>query len=403
MKTRLPLLIVLLLVLLLPVIFTLGCSHRAQAGDRAQSGRGGAHGRAGGLAPVTVSAVHVTRQDVPFYEQGLGTVTALNTVAVKSRVDGQLVRVAFQEGQFVHAGDLLAQVDPRPFEVQVQQAEATLARDEAQLKVAQVNLARDEKLQAAQVIAQQELDTQSALVGQLQGSVKMDQAQIAAAKLNLTYSRITAPISGRVGLRLVDVGNVVHASDTTGIVILTQVQPIAVDFTLPEKDLPELRRSMNAGTLKVDAFDSDNQTHLATGRVVALSNEINTTTGTEQIKAVFDNAGNRLWPNQFVNIRLLMRVDRNALTVPAAAISRGPQGTYTFVIGPDQTVKMQPVEVAYMEGNLAIIRQGLQAGQAIVTDGQDRLENGAHVRAQISQPPALKLQQPRASQPGQSL
>lgn len=403
MKTRLPLLIV----LLLPVLLTLGCSHRAQAGaqagGRSQAGRGDARGHNGELAPVTVSAVHVTRQDVPFFEQGLGTVTALNTVVVKSRVDGQLVRIAFKEGQFVHAGDLLAQIDPRPFAVLVQQAEATLARDAAQLKVAQVNLARDEKLKAAQVIAQQELDAQTALVGQLQGSVKMDQAQIASAKLNLTYSRITAPISGRVGLRQVDVGNIVHASDTTGIVILTQVQPIAINFTVPEKDLPELRRSMSAGTLKVDALDSDNQAHLATGRVAALSNEINTTTGTEQIKAVFDNADNRLWPNQFVNIRLLMRVDRNALVVPAAAISRGPQGPYAFVIGPDQTVKMQPVDVAYMEGNLAIIRQGLQVGQAVVTDGQDRLENGSRVRAQISQPPAFKLQQPRGPQPGRSL
>lgn len=399
MKTRHPL----LLTLLLPVMLTLGCSHRAEAGQGTQAGRGGARAHAGGAAPVTVSAVRATRQDVPFYEQGLGTVTALNTVAVKSRVDGQLVKIAFQEGQYVHAGDLLAQVDPRPFEVQLQQADATLARDEAQLKVAQVNLARDEKLKAAQVIAQQELDAQSALVGQLQGSVQMDQAQIASAKLNLAYSRITAPISGRVGLRQVDVGNIVHAADANGIVILTQVQPIAVDFTLPEKDLPELRHSMAAGTLQVDAFDSDNQTRIATGHVAALSNQINTTTGTEEIKATFDNADNRLWPNQFVNIRLLMRVDRNALVVPAAAISRGPQGTYTFVIGADQSVTMQPVDVAYTEGNLAVIRQGLHAGQVVVTDGQDRLENGSRVHSQISQPPALKLQQPRGTQPGQSL
>lgn len=399
MKTRLPL----LLALLLPVAFIAGCSHRAGSTSGSQRASGGRGARAAGLPTVSVSAVRAMVQDIPFYEQGLGTVTALNTVVVKSRVDGQLVKVAFKEGQYVHAGELLAQVDPRPFEVQVQQAEATLARDESQLKVAQVNLARDEKLKAAQVIAQQELDAQSALVGQLQGSVQMDQAQLASAKLNLAYSRITAPISGRVGLRQVDVGNIVHAADTTGIVILTQVQPIAINFTLPEKDLPELRRSMSAGTLKVDAFDSDNQTHIAVGRVEALSNQINTTTGTEQVKAVFDNADNRLWPNQFVNVRVLLRVDRNALVVPAAAISRGPQGTYTFVVQPDQTVKMQPVQVAYSEGNLAVIRKGLQSGQAVVTDGQDRLENGAHVHAQLNQTPALKLQQPRNAQQGQTL
>lgn len=385
MKTRLPLFIAVLIALLVAS----GCSRRGDT--RQTASRGGGRTSAAGLPPVTVSTVPASVQNVPIYEEGLGTVTALNTVTVKAQVDGQLTSVAFREGQFVHAGDLLAQVDPRPFQVQLQQAQATLARDEAQLRVAQVNLARDQKLQAAQVIAQQELDAQQALVGQLQGSVQMDQAQIASARLNLTYSRITAPISGRVGLRLVDVGNIVHNTDTTGIVVITQMQPIAVTFTLPEKDLPQLQRSLGGGSLQVEAYDSNNEKLIAPGRVVALSNQINTTTGTELIKAVFDNPDNRLWPNQFVNIRLLLRVDRDATVVPAAAIEHGPKGDYAFVIEPNQTARLQPVTVGDSEGNLAVIRDGLKPGQNVVTDGQDRLENGSKVRAQPGAMPALQL------------
>jgi multidrug efflux system membrane fusion protein len=349
------------------------------------------------MPPVTVSTVIAKRENVPIYDEGLGTVTALNTVTVHTRVDGQIMSVNYREGQFVHEGDLLVQIDPRPFEIALAQAQAALQRDQAQLKSAQADLSRDLALQKAQVIAQQQVDQQNGLVGQLEGTVKLDESNIAAARLNLAYTRVTAPLTGLTGLRLVDVGNVVHASDTTGIVVITQVQPIAVDFSLPERELPNLLHAKAAGSVPADAYDSNDVNLLDRGRVVALNNQINSTTGTELVKSQFPNPGMKLWPNQFVNVRVLVRTDRNVVVVPAAAIQRNGTESYVFVVGPDEKAAVRPVTVAYLEGNLAVIQQGVAAGDTVVTEGQDHLQAGAVVRARAAQTPPLRLHEASSS------
>lgn len=321
----------------------------------------------------------VQKQDVPIYLSGLGAVTAFNTANIKSRVDGQIMSVNVREGQDVHQGELLIEIDSRPFEVQVEQLQAQLFRDQAQLRDAKLNLDRYTSLIPSGSIAQQQVDTQKALVDQLDGTVRNDQAQIDSAKLNITYSRITAPFSGRVGLRQVDPGNIVHAADTNPMLILTQLQPIAVIFTLAEDVLPNVAQAMRKGTLEVDAFSRDDQTKLASGKLLTIDNQIDPTTGTAKLKAVFDNKDNKLWPNQFVNAELLVETRKNSTVVPTAAILRGPQGPYVYTVNTDKTVQDKAVTISLTQGDATIVTSGVNPGETVVTDGQDKLQRGAHI------------------------
>src|SRR5215469_5490880 len=341
-------------------------------------GRGGAGGIGNFVVPVVVAAAQ--RGDLPAYFNGLGTVTAFNTVTVRSRVDGQIVNVAFKEGQFVHEGDLLVQIDPRPFQVQLEQAEGQLAKDQAQRKDAEVNLERYKLLFKEGVIPQQQLDTQAALVGQFDGAITSDQSQIDNAKLQLIYCRITAPISGRVGLRLIDPGNIVHATDVGGLVVITQLQPIAVLFSLPQDELPQVSAKLRAGVqLSVDAFDRDDTQKIATGKLLTIDNQIDPTTGTYKLKSVFNNSDNALFPNQFVNVHLLVDTKHNLVIMPAAAIQRGPQGTYVYAVGSDNTARIRTVTIALTTGNRIGLSGGLNAGDVVVIDGQDKLQDGSKV------------------------
>ena len=345
-----------------------------------QNSKGPAPNVAGRGVPVLAEAV--ATRDVPVYLRGLGSVSAFNTVTVKARVDGQITKINFREGQEVKQGDLLVEIDSRPYVAQLHSVEANLAKDEATLADAKLNLARYTELWKAGVISQQQFNTQQSLVGQLQGSIGADQAAIENAKLQVVYSRITSPIGGRIGLRLVDIGNIVHASDQNGLVVITQLQPIAVLFTLPEDYIPQVLQHMRKAPLEVDAYSRDDRTKLASGKLLTLNNEIDATTGTNKYKAVFPNEDRVLWPNQFVNIRLLLETRQNAITVPAAAIQRGNQGTFTYVVKPDNTVEPRVVKVGVTEGNLASIESGLQPGEMVVTDGQDKLQPGAKVEVQ---------------------
>src|SRR5450432_281503 len=330
--------------------------------------------------PVAVAAAR--RMDLPVYLSGLGSVTPSNSVSIRSRVDGQLAEVAFKEGQQVQKGQLLAVIDPRPFEVQLAQAQATLFKDQAQLRDAKLNFQRfQDLLKESGAVSQQQVDTQGALVDQLDGATRNDEALIASAKLQITYCHITAPITGRIGLRLVDVGNIVHAADPNPLLIITQLQPIAVLFSLPEDQLQTVAQHMKAGTLTVEAYSRDDQTKLATGQLGTIDNQIDQTTGTGRLKAMFQNQDSSLWPNQFVNARLLLESKKNAVVVPSAAIQRGPQGTFAYVVKADKTAEVRPVTVSLAQGNLSAISQGLAEGEMVVTDGQDKLKAGMTVDA----------------------
>jgi membrane fusion protein, multidrug efflux system len=330
--------------------------------------------------PVTVTrAVH---EDMPVYLVGLGSATPLNTVSVKSRIDGQLVQVAYREGQHVNKGDLLALIDPRPYEVALSQAQAQLFKDQAQLHDAQLNYERfKDLLEQSGAMSQQQVDTQKATVAQFEGAVRTDQAQIDNAKLNLSYCHITSPIAGRVGLRQVDPGNMVHASDANPLLVVTQLQPITVIFTLPEDQLPAVAKRMKSGTLSVEAYSRDDQTKLATGKLLTIDNQIDQTTGTGRLKAEFPNDGDALWPNQFVNVHLLLEMRKNTIVVPAAAVQRGPQGTFVYAVKSDNTVEVRPVTVALTQNNLSAISQGLESTDTVVTDGQDKLQAGTRIEA----------------------
>jgi multidrug efflux system membrane fusion protein len=345
------------------------------------AGRGGRGG--GGAVPVSVATA--VRGDIPVYLRNIGTVTAFNTVTVHSRVDGQLINVAFTEGQFVHAGDLLAEIDPRPFQMQLEQAEGTLAHDTALLNDAKANLARYTELFQEGVIPKQQLDTQGASVGQYDGAIKSDQAQIDTAKLQLLYSHVTSPITGRVGLRLVDVGNIVRATDTGGLVVITQVQPIAVIFALPQKSLPDVFKQVRAGIrLPVEAYDADGVNKIATGKLLTIDNAIDTTTDSYKLKAEFDNEDNHLFPNQFVNVRLLVGNQKGLTIVPATAIQRGPQGTFVFVANSNGAVSIRVVKESVTEGTQVGLSDGLQPGEEVVVDGQDKLQDGTKIDAHAS-------------------
>ncbi|MGH9716274.1 MAG: MdtA/MuxA family multidrug efflux RND transporter periplasmic adaptor subunit [Candidatus Acidiferrales bacterium] len=337
--------------------------------------------------PISVGVAPVIETNVPFYLTGLGTVTAYNTVTVHSRVDGQIMKVYFREGQFVKTGALLAEIDPRPYQVALEQAQGQLAKDQATQKDAMVDLNRYHELWKDGVVSRQQLDTQQAQVGQYDGSIESDQAQIASAKLNLSYCRITSPIDGRVGLRLVDPGNIVHATDTNGMLVITQVNPIAVDFTLPEDQLPQVMAEMRGRQLTVEAYGRDNNVKLGTGKLLTIDNQIDPTTGTIKLKSEFSNPKLSLWPNQFVNVRLLLSERKNAIVVPSAAVQKGTQDTtFVYLVGSNHKADVQPVQVDFTQGNSSVIRQGLKAGEDVVVDGGDKLQPGAVVVTHSSNP-----------------
>jgi membrane fusion protein, multidrug efflux system len=338
----------------------------------------GSKGRGTGAIPVV--AAKAQSGSIGVFYTGLGVVTPLYTVTIKSRVDGQLVNVHYKESEMVHEGDLLAEIDPRPYAVQLEQAEGQMKKDQAALDNAKIDLARYQKLWSQNAIPQQQLATQQATVVQDEGALKSDQAQIDNANLNLTYCKITSPITGRVGLRLVDPGNIVHANDSNGLLVITQVDPISVIFTIAEDQLPPVLKKMRAGQhLRVEAWDRELKTKLAVGSLATHDNQIDQATGTLKLRALFGNKDDVLFPNQFVNARLLVDERRGATLVPNAAVQRNSQATYVYVVKPDRTVTVRTVTVGVVEGDQTQITAGLAPGEVVVTDGVDKLQEGGRV------------------------
>ena len=371
-------------------------SAKKQAGARREQ----AAQAAARAIPVIVAPVQ--RRDVPIYLDGLGNVSAFYTVTVRSQVDGRLDQVLFREGQQVKKGDLLARIDPRPFQNQLAQAQGALARDKAQLEAAKVNLDRYRQLAAKKLIPQQQADDQAAMVGQLEGAVQVDAAAIASAKLNLDYASIRSPIDGVTGVRVVDPGNLVHASDANGLVVITQLDPIALLFSLPQDELPDVMRELQAAALAVEAWSRDGSQKLATGQLALVDNQINAATATLRLKAVFPNPQKLLWPNQFVKARLLLTTRKDALVVAATVPQRGPDGLFAYVVQQDQTVQPHNIEIDRTEGDVTIVAKGLTEGEQVVVDGQNQLRAGAKVMArQAGQPARIQREGegPRADTP----
>ncbi|HTI83478.1 MAG TPA: MdtA/MuxA family multidrug efflux RND transporter periplasmic adaptor subunit [Acetobacteraceae bacterium] len=375
--------------------------HATQTASRGGNGRGGEG------APQPVGAATIGTGDIPIILNELGTVTPLANVTVRTQISGQLINVGFTEGQHVKAGDFLAQIDPRPYQVALEQAQGALAKDQALLEQAKTNLKRYQTLAKQDSISQQQADDQRYLVAQYQGAVTTDQAQIDSANLNLTYCRIVAPVAGRVGLRQVDPGNYVQTSDTNGLVVLTQEQPISVIFSVTEDNLPAVMKRLHAGaTLQVQAYDRANRTLLATGSLTNVDNQINTTTGTVNMRATFPNDDEALFPNQFVNARLLVDTLHNVVRVPVPAVQLGAPGTYVYVINQNDTVSVRPIAIGATDGKETQVLSGLSAGERVVTDGTDRLRDGQKVtippppgqNAQAGQPGAPEHQQRRKQQ-----
>jgi multidrug efflux system membrane fusion protein len=326
---------------------------------------------------VPVTLAKVEKKDVPVWLEGLGTVAAWQQVTVRAQVDGRLDKVLFTEGQFVHKGDVLAQIDPRPFAAQLHQAEGALARDRAQLHDAQINLERYRSLLAGKLIAEQQVDDQAALAGQVEGGVHADEAQIETAHLNLDYARVRSPLDGIVGVRQVDAGNLVHATDPNGLVVITELDPAALFVTLPEDVLPQVTAAMARGAVDVEAWSRDGSMQLGSGTLYVIDNQINQATATLRLKCKLPNPDRKLWPNQFVKARLLVETRQGAIVIPGSAVQRGPQGTFVYLAGPDNKAQQRPIEVALNVGDLAIIGKGVSPGESVVVEGQNQLRPGA--------------------------
>ncbi len=372
----------LVLAVLAAAVYLLMAKRAGPAAGRASSQVPGGFAR--GAMTVPVVAAKARKGDIGVYFTGLGAVTPIYTVTVRSRVDGQLMQVHYKEGDYVHEGDLLVEIDPRPFEVQLMQAEGQLAKDQAALDNARLDLTRYQTLVTHDAIPEQQLATQKATVEQLEGAIKTDQAAIASAKLDLVYCHITAPITGRVGLRLVDPGNIVHATDQNGLLVITQMQPISVIFTIAEDQVPTVLQKMRAGQrLRVEAYDRDMKAKLAQGWLTTLDNQIDQTTGTLRLRATFDNSNNALFPNQFVNARLLVEEKQGITLVPSAVIQRNPQMTYLYLVKPDSTVTVRAVTVGTTEGGETEVTSGLSPGDVAVMTGVDKLQEGSKVNVHL--------------------
>ncbi len=346
-------------------------------------GKGGGKGGDGRAVPVVASVAR--RGDMPVYLNGLGSAAALNTVAVRTRVDGHIIKIHYTEGQLVKEGDPLIDIDPRPFQVQLEQAEGNQARDQALLANAKTDLQRYTVLFSQDAIPKQQLDTQTATVNQMEATLKTDQAAIDNAKLQLTYAHITSPLTGRIGLRLVDQGNMVHATDSGPLAVITQLQPIAVIFNIPEDNLPAVTKKLAAGqTLPVVAFDHGNKNKIAGGTLLTIDNQVDSTTATVKFKAVFDNKDYSLFPNQIINARLLLETRHGAVIVPTAAIQHSPQSTFVYVIKPDNSAEVRNITVGQIEGDDAEITSGVEPGEKVVIDGIDKLQQGTKVNMRIT-------------------